>query len=140
MKTLFAAAAMALALPSMAAAATADLAGSWNITLTTPQGDLPVTCTLAQATAALTGSCGGGMMAASPTTGTVTDDNFTLAYDVTFGGTPLHVVYNGHIEPDGHIAGAFTAGPYNGSFTGAKGPPPAAAPAAPAAPATPATP
>ena len=127
MKTMLAAAALALALPSMAFASTADVAGAWNITLTTPQGALPVTCTLTQAVAAVSGTCGGGMMASAPATGTVTDSDFTLVYDVEFSGSPLHVVYTGRLQPDGAIAGTFVAGPYAGTFSGTKAP--AAAPA-----------
>ena len=130
MKTILAAA-LALAIPSFASAATAQLDGAWNIQLATDQGALPVTCTLSQAAAAVSGTCGGGMMAQAQATGTVTDDAFTLAYDVTFGGTPLHVVYTGHQQPDGAIAGTFAAGPYNGTFTGAKAAVAAPAPAAP---------
>lgn len=130
MKTILAAA-LALAIPSIASAATAQLDGAWNIQLTTPQGNLPVTCTLTQAAATVSGTCGGGMMAEAQATGAVTDDAFTLAYDVTFGGTPLHVVYTGRQQPDGAIAGTFAAGPYNGTFTGAKAAVAAPAPAAP---------
>ncbi len=132
MRTLLAALALAAAIPCVAQAATAQLAGAWNITLTTPQGAVPVTCTLTQTGATLAGTCGGGMMDMSQATGAVTDSNFTLAYDVTFSGTPLHVVYTGALQPDGTVSGAFAADPYAGTFTGAR-----AAAAAPAA-ATPA--
>jgi hypothetical protein len=138
MKRFFAAAVLAAAIPAAASAATAQVGGDWAVTLATDQGNLPVACHFDQADAALTGTCGGGAsgggMAPSNITGTVTDANFTLAYDVTFGGTPLHVVYTGHSVADGTIAGTFAAGPYNGTFTGmhAAAAEPAAAPAAPA--------
>jgi hypothetical protein len=135
MKKLFAAAALAFAIPSIACAA--NVAGTWNFQLTTDQGAIPVSCTLTQAADnAVSGTCGGGMMAPSPTTGAVTGDDVTFNYDVDFGGTPLHVVYTGHVAADGSIAGNFAAGPpggatavYTGTFTGSPAPtapPPAA--------------
>jgi hypothetical protein len=128
------AALLALAVPSMALAA--NVAGAWNLQLVTDQGNLPVSCTLTQTENAIGGTCGGGMSAPSPTTGAVTGDDVTFNYDVDFGGTPLHVVFTGHVAADGALAGNFAAGPpggaanYNGTFSGAKAP--AATPAAPA--------
>ena len=135
MKKLIVAAALAFAVPSMAFAA--NVAGSWNFALATDQGSLPVPCTLTQTDNAVGGSCGGGMMAPSPTTGTVSGDDVTFNYDVDFGGTMLHVVYTGHVGADGAISGNFNATPvgstgapvYTGTFAGSKA---AAAPAAPA--------
>jgi hypothetical protein len=130
MKALLIAAALAL-MPAAAHAATAQLAGQWNITLTTPQGALPVTCILTQTGTTLGGTCGGGGMEAATTTGTVTESNFTLTYDVTFSGTPLHVVYTGALQADGTVSGSFAADPYAGTFAGARVAPAAPAPAAP---------
>jgi hypothetical protein len=140
MKTLFAGAAAlfaAAALPLCAHAATAQVGGDWMFTLSVGGNNIPVPCHFDQADAALTGACGGGAMSnPSPITGTVTDQNLTVAYDATVGGQALHVVLTGAAAADGTLAGNFTAGEYSGTFTAAHGAPPAAvAPAAPAAPA-----
>jgi hypothetical protein len=135
MKSMLAAAAIAAAflLPAAASAATAQVGGDWVITLATEQGNLPVPCSFVQAGATLTGTCGGGQMGdPSPITGSVTEQNFTVAYDVNVGGQPLHVVFSGQGNADNTIAGTFAAGPYNGAFTGVRG---ASAPTAAAAPA-----
>ncbi len=137
MKSLTLAAAFAaISIPSIACAA--DVTGAWNLSLATDQGAIPVSCNLTQTGDTVGGTCGGGQMAAAPTTGAVTGDDVTFNYDVDFGGTPLHVVYTGHVGSDGSLSGNFAAGPpgstgpapYTGAFTGARANS-AAAPAAP---------
>lgn len=143
MKKLVLAAALAL---SPAAALAADLTGQWNVAGAFDAMGIKYSsaCTLAQdAGGKLTGTCQGTQQESAATTGTVTTgaDGKTaveFAYDTSYQGSPVHLDYKGTVQADGTLAGTVDAGGADGTFTAAKGPPPAAAvaPAAPAAPAT----
>ncbi len=137
MKKLVLAAALAL-LPGAALAA--DLSGAWNVAGSFDAMGIKYAsaCTLAQdAGGKLTGTCQGTQNEAAATTGTVTTgaDGKTaveFAYDTSYQGSPVHLDYKGAVQADGTLAGTVDAGGADGTFTAAKGPPPAA-PAAPAA-------
>ena len=138
MKKLVLAAAFAL-LP--AAALAADLSGAWNVAGSFDAMGIKYNsaCTLAQdAGGKLTGACQGTAQESAATTGTVTTgaDGKTaveFAYDTSYQGTPVHLDYKGTVQGDGTLAGTVDAGGASGTFTAAKGPPPAAPAAAPAA-------
>ena len=101
MKTLFVAAVAAAALlsPGFASAAT-DASGSWKLDTS---GDMPLTvmCKLAQAGAALSGTCG---LVGAPdppaafSGGTVDGTTAKWAYDITFQDMPLHVAYTADVQ------------------------------------------
>lgn len=54
------------------------------------------------------------------THGAVEGSSFSLAYDTTFQNQPVHVDYQGAVQPDGSVKGKVTAGQTVGTFTAAK--------------------
>lgn len=137
MKKLALAAALAL-LPGAALAA--DLSGAWNVAGSFDAMGIKYSsaCTLAEdAGGKLSGTCQGTQQESAATTGTVTTGadgktDVEFAYDTSYQGSPVHLDYKGAVQGDGTLAGTVDAGGASGTFTAAKGPPPAAAAPAPA--------
>lgn len=119
MKTLFAIAAIALLAPSLAAAA--DLSGTWKIKTDAGGMDLVINCKLAQAGAALTGTCGldGDPGAPSPFTGSVDGTKAKWVYDVTFQDMMFHVAFAGDAK-DAAMTGTMDVAGMTSPFTAAK--------------------
>jgi hypothetical protein len=119
MKTLLATLAIAVLVPSLAAAA--DLSGMWKIKTDAGGMEIIVDCKLAQAGSALSGTCGldGGPDAPSPFTGTVDGNNAKWAYDVMFQDMMFHVVFTG-VAKDSAMTGTMDVAGMGGPFTATK--------------------
>lgn len=119
MKKLLAIVAVAVLAPSLAAAA--DLSGTWKVKTDAGGMDLIINCKMAQAGAALTGTCGldGDPGAPSPFTGTVDGAKAKWAYDVTFQDMMFHVVFAGDVK-DAAMSGTMDVAGMASPFTAAK--------------------
>jgi hypothetical protein len=119
MKTLLAVAAIAVLAPSLAAAA--DLSGAWKIKTDAGGMELVISCKLAQAGAALSGTCGldGDPGAPSALTGSVDGSKAKWAYDVTFQDMMFHVVFAGEAK-DSAMSGTMDVAGMASPFTAAK--------------------
>jgi hypothetical protein len=78
----------------------ADVDGKWTGTVSTPNGDLPVTFEFKADGARLTGSTMGfdGSMVEIKN-GTVEGQNIAFSVTFDFGGMPLEVTYKGVVSP-----------------------------------------
>ena len=121
MKTVLLTAAAAAALLAPGIAAAADLTGAWKLDLNIGGMEFHAECTLAQAAAALTGSCAGadGQPPAA-VTGSVDGSAAKFAYDITYQGNPMHVAYTAAIKSDTAMDGAVDVQIAQGTFTGTK--------------------
>lgn len=100
--------------------AAADLTGTWNLTVETPQGTGNPSFTLVEEAGKLTGTYN-GMMGSSPVTGSVEDGDFKISFTVDAQGQSLNIDYSGMLNDDGTIAGKMNMGGFaEGSFTGKK--------------------
>lgn len=118
MKLAIAAAALALAVPNLASAATQK----WKI-----DGDVggfmfTLNCTLDIADGKISGPCISSLDPAPvATTGTYTTDggvtSSEFSYDVKFQDMPIHVVYKGQSQADGSVKGSVEAAGNAGTFT-----------------------
>ncbi len=109
-----------LGAPGLAAAA--DLTGAWTVKTNVGGMEYIVACKMAQAGAALTGTCGlaDGSDKPSPLTGTQTGSDVAWGYDVDFGGNPLHVDFKGKLTSDTAMTGAVDVLGMGGDFSAAK--------------------
>ena len=89
------------------AAWAADFSGTWRIDNIFNGASAIITCTLAQAGNALTGSCKPEIPGIAPSdlTGTVDGSNAKWGYDVVFNGTPARVDYVAELAADGTLKG-----------------------------------
>ena len=118
-KLLLIAAAAALLAPGIAAAA--DISGKWIIDTNANGQDFKIECDFAQASAALTGTCGlagGGDMPAA-LTGSVDGSTASWAYDVKFQDMPLHIAFKGDVA-DKAMTGAMDVAGSSSPFKAAK--------------------
>ena len=120
MKRLALAALLAFAAP--AAASAADVTGAWKLDASVPSYNFnfTLTCSFKQDADKLGGDCKDAQGASMAATGTVAANAVTFAYDTTFAGNPLHVVYKATVQDDGTLKGDFDAGQATGTFTGKK--------------------
>ena len=110
-----------------------DLVGTWNLTITSPQGSHPTTVVISEDGGQLKGALTG-----LPTVGAVavstSDSGARLVFAVDYQGQAIDVVMVGKVEGTS-IKGTvdYASGAAAGDFSGTKGPAAAAAPAAGAA-------
>src|SRR5262245_29981489 len=79
----------------------ADVDGTWNGTVQSPQGDLPVTFTFKADGATLTGSTTGFDGSPVPIKdGKIDGKNITFTVTFDFGGMPLTLSYKGVVSAD----------------------------------------
>jgi hypothetical protein len=132
LKSLVAASAIVLAVGSTSASAQSGAAGSWQLTLQTPQGNQSVDLTLAQTGNALSGDLL-SPMGSVPVTGTATGD--TVAVTAKIEAMNIELGLNGKVVAD-TIEGTVKFGDFGEfPFTGKRAAPRATASAAPSAPA-----
>jgi opacity protein-like surface antigen len=119
MKTVFALAAIAVLAPSLAAAA--DLSGNWKLKTDAGGMEIIIDCKLAQAGAALSGTCGmdGAPDAPSPFKGTVAGSTAKWGYDVMFQDMTFHVTFTG-TATDTAMTGTMNVLDMDSPFTGTK--------------------
>ncbi len=101
MKNAIAKAGLFFGLLSVALSAAADATGTWSGTMATPNGDVPVSFTLVEDGAALTGSTAGPDGTATPITdGKVDGDNVSFVVNLDFNGMPFTMSYTGVVKGD----------------------------------------
>jgi hypothetical protein len=115
MRSLFIAAAFALAIPVSASAA--DLSGPWKVDLSFGDAfNFSLTCTFTQDGTKISGPCvsdAGSVQA----TGTFDGSKAEFGYDTTYQGGPMHLAYKGAVQPDGTLKGDVDANGNAGTFT-----------------------
>ncbi len=101
MKTAFAKTSIFFTLLSIASWASAAATGTWTGTMATPNGDVPVSFTLVEDGATLTGSTAGPDGTATPITdGKVDGDNVSFVVNLDFNGMPFTMSYTGVVKGD----------------------------------------
>jgi hypothetical protein len=113
-----------LAFPAAALAQTAekDLIGSWNLTLTSPQGTHPTTVDIKDDGGKLVGNVT-GLPGTTPASVERTDTGVRIVFSVDYQGQPIDVVMSGKVTGNtvkGTVdyAGGAAAGEFQGSKTG----------------------
>jgi opacity protein-like surface antigen len=120
MHKLLLAAALAALLPASAMAQSTDASGAWKLTLDIAGMTIPLNCTFAVMDKSLGGTCDGGDGKPVAITGGVDGSNLNWAYDTTYMGMPMHVVYKGAVKPDSTISGTVDVPGASGTFSGTK--------------------
>jgi hypothetical protein len=117
-KRLFAAA-VALFAAVAVYAADANIAGTWNLSVTTQRGTRDSSMVLTQSGSELKGTYK-GQRGELPVTGTIKGDDFNLSYKLELQGNSIEVKYVGKVEGDS-IKGTVDLGAMGqGQFTGKK--------------------
>lgn len=100
---------------------TQALVGTWNMTLTSPQGTHPGTVTITEGAGKLTGAMTGAM-GSLPVDVKTNETGVSLAFTVDYQGQPLPVVMAGKVD-GATIKGTvdYGHGAATGDFTGTKG-------------------
>jgi hypothetical protein len=128
-------AAVVLACSPVAAFAQSGAAGSWELSMATPQGNTTVGLTLSLAGDKVSGEMT-SPMGSVPVAGTATGNDVKVTADVNIQGMALTFAINGKVDGD-TMAGAVAVGDFGEfPFTGKRAAAKAAAAAAPAASAT----
>jgi hypothetical protein len=110
----------AAAFVSTAFAADANVAGKWNMTVTSQAGTGNPVFDLKQDGSNVTGTYKGALGEAQ-VTGTVSGNDLTLSYKISAQGQELAVTYTGKVEGDA-VSGKVSLGELGeGTFTGKKG-------------------
>jgi hypothetical protein len=110
---------LALLVSSIAAFA-ADVAGTYAVTIDSPNGPLDVSITLKVDADKLSGTVS-SQMGDAPITGTVKDSDLTFTMNFDANGTPLVLTYKAKVDADGKIAGTIDLGGQGEmKFSGAK--------------------
>jgi hypothetical protein len=97
-----------------------DLVGTWNITLTSPQGTHPTTMTIREEAGQLSGAVT-GLPGTTPVVVTTSQAGVTLTFSVDYEGQPIPVVMTGKVS-GADIKGTvdYAGGGAAGDFTGSK--------------------
>jgi hypothetical protein len=86
---------------AFANAAMADASGTWNGTMSTPNGDIPVSFSFMEDGATLTGSTAGPDGTTTPISdGKVDGDNVSFVVNLDFNGMPFTMSYTGIVKGD----------------------------------------
>jgi len=101
------------------AAYSADVTGTWKMTVQTQAGAGEATFALAQNGEAITGTYQGALGEA-PVTGTLKEGKITLNYAASRMGMEIKVQYTGTVDGDTMTGKVDMAGRGGGSFTGKK--------------------
>ena len=113
----------ALALtPSLLAAPTSTIDGTWKVTGDVQGNPVNPTCVLAQKDGKITGTCEGTDGKPVPVTGTVTDKGVKWQYDTAYQGSGITIYFTGSFDKQDHLAGGVYVEPFavDGSFTAAR--------------------
>ena len=117
-KSLLVAGALALAVPSLAAAA--DVSGSWKISTKIQDAPSEIDCTFTQSGDTLGGTCARAGDLAAPATGTVADKAVKWNYSIDFSGQKIEVDYAGDLTSDTAMTGKWTVAGQGADFTATK--------------------
>jgi hypothetical protein len=108
----------ALLLTSLSALA-ANVAGTWAVTVDSPNGPLDVTLTLKQDGDKLTGTVN-SQMGDAPITGTVKDNDLTFTMNMDANGASMVIVYKAKVDGDKMTGSLDFAGQGEIKFSGTK--------------------
>ena len=104
------------------AVAAAQVAGTWAMTLTSPQGPLEITMTLTQSGAALSGSMASQMGTMEITGGEISGRIATWTTRLQGGGQSITIYYRGEVDGN-RMTGSAELGTFgSGTFTAEKKP------------------
>lgn len=130
-KALVASALLSLPAAAFAQAAEKDLLGSWNLTLTSPQGTHPTTVDIKDDGGKLVGSVS-GLPGPTPASVERTDTGVRITFSIDYQGQPIEIVMSGKVTGNtvkgtvDYASGA-AAGEFQGSKTGGTDAAPSAA-------------
>jgi hypothetical protein len=100
----------------------AQIAGSWSITITTPQGDQPVTMQVDQNGTSFSGTMSSQMGTEPISGGTISGSTATWTMNITMGGQSITINYRGTIDGN-RISGEASVGEFGTMrFTGERRP------------------
>lgn len=120
-KALVASALLSIPAAVLAQTTEKDLVGTWNITLTSPQGTHPTTLDIKEDGGRLVGSVT-GLPGTSPASVERTESGVKIAFTVDYQGQPIDVVMSGKVT-GAAVKGTvdYANGSAAGDFTGTKG-------------------
>ncbi|WP_396623633.1 hypothetical protein [Luteitalea sp.] len=97
-----------------------DLVGTWNLTLTSPQGTHPMTVDVKEDAGKLVATASGLPLVGAPTVAT-TDAGVRIAFAIDYQGQPIDIVMTGKVT-GAQMKGAvdYAGGAASGDFTGSK--------------------
>lgn len=102
--------------------AAAQVAGTWSVTVTTPQGAQTMTMTVEQSTGSFTGTMAGQMGSLPIAEGQVSGRTMSWSVSVPVGGQTITAEFHGEVEGD-RIRGTVDLGPMgSATFTAEKNP------------------
>jgi hypothetical protein len=114
---------LGLSLPSSVAARGQDLTGTWEFTVTSPNGTGTRTVVLAQQGGSISGTIS-GTRASGDFTGTIEGDQLSFTVMLMMESGPFPVTYAATVSGDGMV-GTVDFGDYGaGTFTGSRADPP----------------
>ena len=89
----------------LVSAQTVDVAGTWNLEVTTDQGVTRPSFTLAQEGERLSGSYSSEALGEAMLRGTVTGSQVRIRFRVTLQGQTIGVIYRGTVDEEGTMSG-----------------------------------
>ena len=106
---------------TVAAQASADVAGDWALSVDTEQGTTPPSVTLEQNGSELTGHYSSETLGEADVKGNVNGNEVTFSLSANVQGYPIDVTYTGTVQDDGTLSGQISLGGLGGgTFTGKK--------------------
>ena len=106
---------------TVAAQASADVAGDWALSVDTEQGTTTPSVTLEQNGAELTGHYSSETLGEADVKGNVNGNEVTFSLSANVQGYPIDVTYTGTVQDDGTLSGQISLGGLGGgTFTGKK--------------------
>lgn len=115
--------AVAWTAPAPTSAQTADLAGTWNLSVEVNGNVTTPTLTLAQSADTLTGTYASETLGEARVRGMVDGSDFTVRFNAEMQGQTIPVTYEGTLQEDGTLAGTIelAGGQITGTFTARRG-------------------
>lgn len=101
-----------------ASAQTVDVAGTWNLEVTTSQGVATPSFTLEQEGEDLTGHYSSEVLGEADLTGNVSGSEVTISFTASVQGQSVPVVYRGTVDEDGQMSGTIDIDLAGGALTG----------------------
>jgi len=106
---------------TVAAQASADVAGDWALSVDTEQGTTTPSVTLEQNGSELTGHYSSETLGEADVKGNVNGNEVTFSLSANVQGYPIDVTYTGTVQDDGTLSGQISLGGLGGgTFTGKK--------------------
>ena len=106
---------------TVAAQASADVAGDWALSVDNEQGTTAPSVTLEQIGSELTGHYSSETLGEADVKGNVNGNEVTFSLSANVQGYPIDVTYTGTVQDDGTLSGQISLGGLGGgTFTGKK--------------------